>query len=165
MFEIRSQAWIRKYSYPNLDKKTIVFDLDETLIHCNENTNIPYDVKLPIKFPTGEVIEAGINIRPYTKELLRELSKNFEVMVFTASHSCYANVVLDYLDPENKYIHHRLYREHCYGTAEGMYVKDLRVIDRPSSELVLVDNAAYSYAFQIDNGIPIIPYYEGKVDY
>ena len=46
-----------------------------------------------------------------------------------------------------------------------MYVKDMRVIDRPAADIVLVDNAAYSYAFQIDNGIPIIPYYEGKVDY
>ena len=36
-----------------LDKKTIVFDLDETLIHCNDNLTSPYDVKLPIKFPTG----------------------------------------------------------------------------------------------------------------
>ncbi len=39
----------------NLDKKTVVFDLDETLIHCNDNTNVPYDIKVPIKFPTGEV--------------------------------------------------------------------------------------------------------------
>lgn len=31
--------------------------------------------------------------------------------------------------------------------------------------MVLIDNAAYSYAFQLDNGIPIIPYYEGKYDY
>ena len=28
--------------------------------------------------------------------------------------------------------------------------------------MVLVDNAAYSYAMQIDNGIPILPYYDGK---
>jgi len=48
------------------NKKTIVFDLDETLIHCNESTQIPSDIILPIKFPTGEIIEAGINIRPYT---------------------------------------------------------------------------------------------------
>lgn len=39
------------------DKKTLVFDLDETLIHCNENSNIPSDVMLPIQFPTGEVIK------------------------------------------------------------------------------------------------------------
>lgn len=31
--------------------------------------------------------------------------------------------------------------------------------------MILVDNAAYSYAFQPLNGVPIIPYYEGKNDY
>lgn len=67
-------------------------------------------MKIKIKFPTGEEIEAGINIRPHAVELLRALAKNFEVIVFTASHSCYANVVLDYLDPNNEFIHHRLYR-------------------------------------------------------
>lgn len=46
-----------------------------------------------------------------------------------------------------------------------MYVKDLRLINRSLSDIVLVDNAAYSYAYQIDNGIPILPYYEGKIDY
>lgn len=46
-----------------------------------------------------------------------------------------------------------------------MHVKDLRVIDRDLSQMVLVDNAAYSYIYQMDNGIPIIPYYHGKHDY
>jgi CTD small phosphatase-like protein 2 len=36
-----------------LDMKTVVFDLDETLIHCNDSLTPPHDVKLPIKFPTG----------------------------------------------------------------------------------------------------------------
>ena len=40
-----------------LDFKTIVFDLDETLIHCNESIDIPSDVILSIKFPTGEFIQ------------------------------------------------------------------------------------------------------------
>jgi CTD small phosphatase-like protein 2 len=30
--------------------------------------------------------------------------------------------------------------------------------------LVLVDNASYSYAWQVENGIPIIPYYDNKDD-
>lgn len=46
-----------------------------------------------------------------------------------------------------------------------MHVKDLRVMNRDLSQTILIDNAAYSYAFQLDNGIPIIPYYEGKVDF
>jgi CTD small phosphatase-like protein 2 len=37
-------------------KKTIVFDLDETLIHCNESTNKKYDVLLNIEFPGGEKV-------------------------------------------------------------------------------------------------------------
>lgn len=46
-----------------------------------------------------------------------------------------------------------------------MYVKDLRVINRDLKDMVLVDNAAYSYAYQLDNGIPIFPYYHGQVDF
>lgn len=30
--------------------------------------------------------------------------------------------------------------------------------------MLLVDNAAYSYFYQIENGVPIIPYYDDKSD-
>ena len=30
--------------------------------------------------------------------------------------------------------------------------------------MVIVDNAAYSFGYQIENGIPIIPYYDNKTD-
>jgi len=40
-----------------IDKKTLIFDLDETLIHCNDSPIKRSDVKLPIKFPGGETIE------------------------------------------------------------------------------------------------------------
>lgn len=141
--------------------------MDETLIHCVESPNMESDAKLSIKLTVGgENLEAGINIRPFVNSTLKELNKYFEVMVFTASHSSYANVVLDHLDPTGELIHHRLYREHCIlATNQGPYVKDLRILNRDLSQVVLVDNAAYSYSFQLDNGIPIIPYYSGKQDY
>lgn len=41
------------------NKKTLVFDLDETLIHCNDSPMKRSDVKLPIKFPNGDVIEVN----------------------------------------------------------------------------------------------------------
>lgn len=31
--------------------------------------------------------------------------------------------------------------------------------------MVLIDNAAYSYAFQLENAIPIFPYYDGSNDF
>ena len=55
----------------------MVFDLDETLIHCNDTLDLPHDVRIKIVFPNGDRIDAGINIRPYAVELLKNLSKNF----------------------------------------------------------------------------------------
>lgn len=81
--------------------KTVVFDLDETLIHCTDNGEHQPDLTLPIIFPHGEIVEAGINVRPYAVYILSELSKLCEVIVFTASHSSYAIKVLDHLDPKN----------------------------------------------------------------
>ncbi|CAG9310197.1 unnamed protein product [Blepharisma stoltei] len=147
------------------NKKTVIFDLDETLVHCNEiSKKFTPDAVLPIRFVTGEVINAGINIRPYTKECLEYASQNFEVIVFTASHKCYADAVLDYLDPKGDLIHHRFYRDSCI-INQGVYIKDLRIfLNRDLCDMIIVDNAAYSFAYQIDNGIPIISWFDDKND-
>ena len=68
--------------------------------------------------------------------------------MFTASHQTYADAILDYIDPNHKVIHHRLYRQHCILTKEGYYIKDLRIIgNRHLNDLVIVDNSVYSFAF------------------
>lgn len=98
-------------------------------------------------------------------ETLRELSDYFEIIVFTASHSCYGNRVIDHLDPKGEFIHHRLFREHCIMTEDGAYVKDLRIFEnRDLENIAIVDNASYSFAYQLENGVPIIPYYHNKTD-
>ena len=147
------------------DKKTVIFDLDETLVHCCENIeDCQPDVILPVQFPSGEVINAGLNIRPHAIECLREINKNFEVFVFTSSHQCYANVVLDYLDPTGELIHQRFFRDNCINM-NGVFIKDLRIFaNRKLSEMIIVDNAAYSYGYQVDNGIPIISWHDDRED-
>lgn len=92
--------------------KVLVFDLDETLVHCLEDYD-PSEVDhiLPIHFPNDEVVEAGLNIRPYAIECLKEANKHFQVIVFTASHSCYADAVLDFIDPGRELIQYRMYRD------------------------------------------------------
>lgn len=93
-------------------------------------------------------LKAGINIRPYIYECLEEACKYFQVGVFTASHKAYADAILDFLDPENKYFAFRLYRENCIQTKEGYYVKDLRILgNRRLEDLVIIDNSVYSFSF------------------
>ena len=59
-------------------KKTIVFDLDETLVHCIEDyMNKDVDKLIQVKFPSGDIATAGINIRPYAMECLRRASQLF----------------------------------------------------------------------------------------
>lgn len=45
------------------------------------------DHVLTIEFPNDERVDAGLNIRPYAIECLKEANKYFQVVVFTASHS------------------------------------------------------------------------------
>lgn len=43
-------------------------------------------------------------------------------------------------------------------------MKDLRILGVDLKNIVLVDNSAYSFGLQLDNGIPILPFYEDESD-
>lgn len=91
------------------------------------------------------------------------MSEHFDIIIFTASTQAYADPIIDHIDPD-RVVQHRLYRESCSFVKNQVFVKDLRVVGRSLSRVVLVDNAPYSYMMQLDNGIPILPYYRGKDD-
>lgn len=95
---------------------------------------------------------------------MKTLSEHFELIVFTASHQGYADKVIDLLDPTHTFISHRLFREHCFKTKQGVYVKDLRILNRRLDKTLIVDNAMYSFALQLHNGIPIIPFSDNQED-
>ncbi len=88
--------------------------------------------------------------------------------MYTASEKCYADKVMDYLDPEKRLIRYRLYRNNCVQVKleeRNIYVKDLRIFRNVSlKNMVIIDNSVLSFAFQLDNGIPILPYYDNKSD-
>jgi CTD small phosphatase-like protein 2 len=60
-------------------------------------------------------------------------------------------------------VSHRLYRQHCT-LEKGLYIKDLRNLNRSLEDMVIVDNSSISYAVQPENGIPIIPFYDNNKD-
>jgi CTD small phosphatase-like protein 2 len=72
--------------------------------------------------------------------------------------------VLDILDPNNLFFTARIFRQSCYEKG-GLHIKDLRIIaNRDLRDIILVDNFMYSYSFQMENGVPILPYFGGKDD-
>ena len=107
----------------------------------------------------------GIFIRPGVKNFLAEISKYFEVGIFTAASKDYADSVINYLDPENKYIKLRLYRNNCINVGGLLKIKDLRLIKNINlKNIILIDNSIYSFASQLSNGIFINSFYCDKED-
>ena len=142
-------------------RHTLVFDMDETEIHTNEAATQNYEIKVPFRSYEGKIGYGFVEVRPYAKELLKKLSVHFDILIFTASTQAYADPIINHLDPD-RVIQHRLYRESCSFVRNQVFVKDLRVLGRSLESVLLIDNAPYSYMMQLANGVPIIPYYQGK---
>lgn len=153
----------------NIEKKKLaVFDLDETLVHCEIKKPSKGEVQINVKIPSGAITKVGLNIRPFWRESLIEIKKHYVIIVYTASHQSYADSVLDYLDPEKELIQYRLYRHNCVRVKmenDFIYVKDMRIFENVElKNMTIIDNSALSFAFQLENGIPILPFYNNKDD-
>lgn len=93
------------------------------------------------------------------------MSKIYEIIVFTASTKEYAEEAVGSIDPLNKYVDFILCREDCMVTKNGFYLKDLRILkDRKLENVIIIDNLAHSFGFQIENGIPILKWTNLKSD-
>ena len=143
-------------------KKTLILDLDETLVHSAfksfySKEDIVFNMQFDGKQHTIHVLK-----RPYVDEFLDKMSKLYEIVIFTASISDYANPLLNKLDPRRR-ICHRLFREHC--TSSGnLFIKDLRKIGRDLKDTIIIDNNPISYLYNKENGIPIITWHSSQSD-
>ena len=143
------------------NKKTLILDLDETLVHSSFTPFEKNDIILEVDFE-GVLYNIYVLVRPFAKEFLINVSKYFEIVIFTASIPKYASPLLDILD-KDKNIKHRLYREQCT-FINGLYIKDLKRLNRPLKDLIIVDNSPLAYAFNEENGLPIKTWYDDYTD-
>lgn len=135
------------------EKKTVLLDLDETLIHSKvEPSPDRYDFVVHPKIE-GEVMNFYILKRPGLDELLEAIGEKFEIVVFTAGLKEYASLVLDRIDPKGV-ISHRLYRDSCK-EMEGNLVKDLSELGRDLKRVVIIDDNPNAYALQPENALPV----------
>ncbi|PZD26611.1 FCP1, TFIIF-interacting CTD phosphatase, NLI-interacting factor, partial [Pyrenophora tritici-repentis] len=147
-------------------QKTLIIDLDETLIHSIVNggrfqTGHMVEVKLQASVGAGgQVIGPQVPLlyyvhkRPYCDDFLKKVSKWYNLIIFTASVQEYADPVIDWLEVERKYFAGRYYRQHCT-VRNGAYIKDLAQVEPDLSKVMILDNSPLSYGFHPDNAIPI----------
>jgi RNA polymerase II subunit A small phosphatase-like protein len=142
-------------------KKTLVLDLDETLVHSSFKPIPNADFVISIELESV-IHRVYVLKRPGVDNFLRVVGAKFEVVVFTASLAKYADPLLDILD-KNRVVKARLFREACVHHY-GNYVKDLSHLGRRLENTIIIDNSPFSYMFQPDNAIPITSWFNDKND-
>ncbi|KAK0230893.1 NLI interacting factor-like phosphatase [Armillaria fumosa] len=153
--------------------KTLVLDLDETLIHSTSRP-IPSSSTGSGFFglsaltrrnkSSGHVVEVvmggrstlyHVYKRPFVDFFLRTVSGWYTLVIFTASMQEYADPVIDWLDAGRGILSNRLFRDSCTQLPNGSYTKDLSVVEGDLARVCLVDNSPISYRVNEANGIPI----------
>ncbi|KAJ7700035.1 NLI interacting factor-like phosphatase-domain-containing protein [Mycena rosella] len=152
--------------------KTLVLDLDETLIHStsrpllsgNGSTGFLGLGAFTRNKGSGHMVEVVLGghstlyhvyKRPFVDFFLRTVSGWYTLVIFTASMQEYADPVIDWLDAGRGILEHRLFRDSCTQLPNGSYTKDLSVVDPDLSRVCLIDNSPISYRINEANGIPI----------
>ena len=123
---------------------TLVLDLDETLIHFKSNPN--------------DDSSGLLQFRPFLTEFLIGVSKYYELIVFTAATQDYANPIIDAIEKKGILFEYRLYRIHTV-VINNDFVKDLSLLGRDLSRIIIVDNMEQNYKLQPENGITIRPFW------
>lgn len=141
--------------------KTLVLDLDETLVHSSFKPVPNADFIIPVEID-NQVHQVYVLKRPGVDQFMKSMGEKFEVVVFTASLAKYADPVLDLLD-KDKVVGARLFREAC-SNHKGNYVKDLGRLGRDIRHVIIIDNSPASYLFHPENAVPIDSWFDDEND-
>lgn len=160
------------FSTGMVKRKVLVLDLDETLIHSHHEGVLrhPSKPEMPPDFILKVTIERHpvrfyVHKRPHVDFFLDvvsfktnaktnyflimifyviQVSKWYELVVFTASMQIYGAAVADKLDNRRGILKRRFYRQHC--TPEmGSYTKDLTSVSNDLSSVFILDNSPAAY--------------------
>ena len=115
----------------------LVLDMDETISHT-------------LKLSYGYYFL----LRPGAIDFLKEVSKYYEIIIFTSSQKYYADNILNKIDIEGNLISHRLYKNHVI-FEKGKSVKKLNMIGRDLKKTIFIDNLRSNAKYNINNLCPI----------
>lgn len=118
---------------------TQLFCMAETLVHSSLEPCDDADFTFPVNFNLQEHT-VYVRCRPHLRDFMERVAALFEIVIFTASQSIYAEQLLNVLDPKRRVFRHRVFRESCV-FVDGNYLKDLSVLGRDLARVIIIDNS------------------------
>ena len=152
--------------------KTLVLDMDHTLIHTKKIqqeepmhhqriiTQHPPPCDFEVVFnDVGTTWRAWVDIRPGLMDFLEKVKQDkYDIVILTAGKPPYAKAILDELERRGtrQLFCHRRFLDSCFtNRRNGTAFKDLSILGRDPSALVLVDDSPEQWAMQPDSVIPV----------
>nr|XP_061831892.1 CTD small phosphatase-like protein 3 [Nerophis lumbriciformis] len=132
---------------------TLVLDLEETLVFSSLNVIENAEYTFHTAFQDNQY-KVYMILRPHLTEFLQAVAKVYELFVYTCAKKEYAEKILEILDPQRKLFRHRLYQDEC-ACVLGHYVKDLSILGRDLTKIVVLDNAPHTYPYHLMNTLPV----------
>jgi len=105
-----------------------------------------------------------IETRPFLIDFLTEVSKFYEIILFTNENEEFIKPFITEIDNESKYFSYCLFGEHVQ-YVNGEYLKDMSCLGRDLNRCVVVDCYPSSFKNHVENGILVRRYVgEGSSD-
>ena len=155
-------------------RKTLVLDLDETLVHTSAHFEsdpgiLPPELRLDVETSNnnrgGKNHVFFVRLRPHLSTFLQECMELYEVVVFTASEKSYADpIVANIFSDAGCEIPRQCYYRPSCDPVMGMYIKDLTKVRNDLSKVILLDNSISASAYQPTNLMTISSWYGAKDD-
>ena len=126
-----------------LSRMSLFLDIDETIAHKRKGSSNCNDIIL----------------RPGIHNFLSNITKKYDVYIFTAASKNHADQILRRIDPCFQYFKKVFYRDSCK-IIDQFYFKDLSFLNGSInlSKTVIVDDNLVSFGMNLENGILIKPF-------
>eukprot|EP00163_Fabomonas_tropica_P016630 TRINITY_DN29748_c0_g1_i1.p1 TRINITY_DN29748_c0_g1~~TRINITY_DN29748_c0_g1_i1.p1 ORF type:complete len:299 (-),score=24.16 TRINITY_DN29748_c0_g1_i1:109-1005(-) len=144
-------------------RKTLVLDLDETLVHSTTKRQTIDTSDCHIHVVINNAMQTYfVYKRPYLDIFLHEVCKWYDVVIFTASLQRYADPVIDHIDREQR-VKKRYFRSHCTQVGEA-FIKDITKLGQHPKHTIIIDNSPVAYSYNQDVALPIKGWYNDNDD-
>ena len=129
---------------PLMKKYSLILSLDKTLSYKNNKTN-------------------DIILRNGLFSFLSTIKPFFELILFSIDSQDVSYPIINMIENDKKYFDYKFYKDHCVLYKKNL-IKDLTLIGRDLSKIIIVDNNETCFELNKENGIKISSFYGDNND-